>query len=146
MQNILQILIIKIQSYPKIIYYNLDIILNFLQLSDDQWIEFCIFSGCDYCQRIPGFGIKSAYKYIKKYKNAETIFEVLKDKLPENYIDKFKKSKDIFNKIDDSIDIDNLILKKKEIKNEDELLGLLTYHTNLTLKQINNRLKIIKLI
>ena len=133
-------------SSNKILYYDLNKILANLQLSHEQWIDFCILSGCDYCQRIPGLGIKTAFKYIKKYNDSNTIFIHIKDKIPENYIDRFNKAKKIFNKNDDSKEIDNIIIKKNPIEKEEELFEILKNNTNLTQKQIDNRLKIIKLI
>lgn len=133
-------------SSNKIIYYNLDKILNSINLTNEQWIEFCILSGCDYCQRIPGFGIKNAYKFIKKYNSSDKIFEVIKSRIPEGYINKFNKAKEIFNKIDDTNDLKNLVIKKNEINKKDELLKMIENNTNLTRKQIDNRLKIISLV
>ena len=133
-------------STNKILYYNLNRILESLNLTNEQWINFCILSGCDYCQRIPGLGIKTAYKYIKKYDTMESIFELVNDKLPENYVTRFNKAKDIFNKNDSSLEMDSLVIKKLPIEDETKLLQILQDNTNLTQKQIDNRLKIIKLI
>lgn len=33
----------------------------------------CILSGCDYLQGLPGFGLKTAHKYINQYKHLSAV-------------------------------------------------------------------------
>ena len=56
----------------------------------DEFIDFCILSGCDYLSTIPKFGPGTALKYIKQHKNIETILEVLK---AENEMHQAEKGK-----------------------------------------------------
>ena len=137
-------------SSNKIMHYDLNSILTLLDLTHEQWIDFCILSGCDYCSRIPGIGIKHAYKYIKEYKTIENIIAFLHtkipDKIPPNYLTTFNNAKSIYLKIDTNIDLENIKLELNyDNTKRNKALEFLNTHTNLTLKQIENRLKIISL-
>ncbi|KAF3940693.1 hypothetical protein ABW19_dt0201533 [Dactylella cylindrospora] len=41
--------------------------------TDDQFRRMAILSGCDYLSNIPKMGIKTAYKYVRKYKSPEKV-------------------------------------------------------------------------
>ena len=47
--------------------FNYDKMIEDLNLTQDQFIEFCIFCGCDYCNSIPKVGNITALKLIKKF-------------------------------------------------------------------------------
>ena len=49
-----------------------------LELTMDEFIDFCILCGCDYTQTIKNFGPVSALKYIQEYKTIEKVLEALK--------------------------------------------------------------------
>jgi flap endonuclease-1 len=55
----------------EIIQIELDKILEKLNINYDQFIDLCILLGCDYCNTIPGIGMKKAYQIIKKYGSIE---------------------------------------------------------------------------
>jgi 5'-3' exonuclease len=59
------------QNYCNVIYYN--DILNILDLTHQQFIDFCILCGTDYNERIFGIGPHKAYKLICDYDNLENI-------------------------------------------------------------------------
>lgn len=59
----------------KILQVKLDKALEVLRLTRDQFIDFCILCGCDYCGTLKGIGPKTAYNLIKKYKCIERILE-----------------------------------------------------------------------
>jgi flap endonuclease-1 len=40
-----------------------------MQFTYDEFIDFCILSGCDYTTRIKNIGVVTAYKFIKNYGN-----------------------------------------------------------------------------
>ncbi|VWU51946.1 endonuclease, putative [Hepatocystis sp. ex Piliocolobus tephrosceles] len=61
-------------------------LLNELNINYQQFIDFCILSGCDYSAKIPGIGPVKAYEIIKKYKTIETFLE-------STSFNKYKKSK-----------------------------------------------------
>jgi len=72
-----------------VLEYNLNKILAHLNLTKEQWVDFCILCGCDYSPKIYGIGTKNAYKYILEYKNIETILDNVKDdpkiSIPNNF-------------------------------------------------------------
>ena len=49
----------------------------------EEFIDFCILSGCDYLPTIPKLGPATALKLIKIHKNIETVLEVLKEENEE---------------------------------------------------------------
>jgi len=58
-----------------IIVINLPTALEELELSMDQFVDFCILCGCDYCDTIRGIGALTAYKLIKQHKDIETVIQ-----------------------------------------------------------------------
>ena len=65
-----------------ILVFTLSKILEKLQLTMAEFIDFCILCGCDYCDRLKGVGPHTAYKLIKKHSTIEKVLEVLA-KTPE---------------------------------------------------------------
>ncbi|KAI9922901.1 hypothetical protein PsorP6_000167 [Peronosclerospora sorghi] len=70
--------------------------LNFHMFTEQMFLEMCIFSGCDYLPRIPGFGLKRAYTAMKQYGSAANIIRALrlegKVHVPTTYESDFKKA------------------------------------------------------
>ena len=124
----------------KILFYDINSIQKALELTEEQWVNLCILSGCDYCPRIPGVGVKNAYKFIQK-NTLNEIFSILSYKAPSDYINKFNRSRELFLKVIENDITNSIEFNKKESK--PELLDFLKEYTNLTDKQIQNRLKII---
>ena len=54
-------------------------LLQEMGLSNDEFIDLCILCGCDYAERIPGVGPKTALNLIKQHKNIEAIIKHLND-------------------------------------------------------------------
>jgi len=65
----------------KVIEINFEKVLSGLNLTYDQFIDFCILCGCDYCESIRGIGPKTAIKLLRKHGDIETIIK----NLPEKY-------------------------------------------------------------
>merc|ERR1719252_307473 len=59
----------------QILQVDLDVALEQLNLSMDQFIDFCIFSGCDYCDTLKGVGPSTAIKLIMQHGSIEKILE-----------------------------------------------------------------------
>lgn len=61
----------------------IDDILNYLELSQDSFIEMCIMIGCDFFKGIHGYGPKKAHKFVKngnsKKEEFEEIFNIFKN-------------------------------------------------------------------
>ena len=134
-------------SSNKILEYDLDTVLSGLNLSYDEWVDFCILCGCDYVKRINGVGPKNAYKFIKNHGCIESIIEEYcgEDKkytLPENY--DYLKARTLFKECefykleynDINVEIDELFDNQLEV-----IKKYLRQHTNLSDKQIDNRFK-----
>ena len=54
-----------------------DKLIEGLGLTSDQFVDLCIMCGCDYCDKIPGIGPKTALKLIKKHGCLEEIVKYL---------------------------------------------------------------------
>tara|TARA_Y100000768_G_scaffold388772_1_gene387022 strand:- start:392 stop:1393 length:1002 start_codon:yes stop_codon:yes gene_type:complete len=112
--------IVSIFDYQKMI--------DGLELSHEQFLDFCILCGCDYCPVVPKIGNITAMKLIKNYKTIENIIENTSSKytFPENYLKMVNDAKINFNIFKDKINIDSLNLNTSEINIE----GLKNYLIN----------------
>ena len=118
-------------SNKNIIEYNLDVILNKLNLKYEEFVELCIFLGCDYLST----AIKEKPEIIyNKYIESKNNFFKSND-ISEEYITKFKKIKNNFMNLKD-FDI-TLNLKKKYISYS----KLYNYLKNYCNKYKNSNLK-----
>ncbi|GIX62275.1 flap structure-specific endonuclease 1, putative [Babesia caballi] len=68
-------------SNKKILKVELPKVLELLGLTHDEFIDFCILCGCDYCGTLKGIGPKTAYSLIRKYKTLSCILEVKSETL-----------------------------------------------------------------
>ncbi|UKJ90808.1 5'-3' exonuclease [Theileria orientalis] len=78
-------------SNKKIVKVDLQKALNGLDLTFEQFVDFCILCGCDYCDTLEGVGPKTAYTLVKRHANLEEIVNIKGG----NY-DDFKEAKDYF--------------------------------------------------
>merc|ERR1719313_3244052 len=70
----------------QILQVDLDVALEQLNLSMDQFIDFCILSGCDYCDTLKGVGPSTAIKMLLQHGSLEKVLENLDaDKIPANF-------------------------------------------------------------
>ncbi|XP_061551109.1 probable flap endonuclease 1 homolog isoform X2 [Phycodurus eques] len=56
-----------------IVEYSLPMLLEKLQLTHKEFVDLCILLGCDYCDKIAGFGPKRALRLIQKYRTIENV-------------------------------------------------------------------------
>ncbi len=124
--------IISIFDYNKII--------SGFNLTHDQFVEFCILCGCDYCSSVPKLGNVSALKLIKQYGTVEEIIKNTKYDFPENYLDLFKQSKEIFYLWKDKIDVNKLEINKSQ-KNISQLLQFLVKEIEMNETKVQNGIK-----
>jgi flap endonuclease-1 len=124
--------IVSILNYNKII--------DDFKMNHDQFIEFCILCGCDYCDPIPKIGNITAYKLFKKYHNIHEIIKNTNYKFPENYIETFTQAKENFNLFRDKIIINDLKIISSN-KNIQELTKYLIEDIQLNEKRVKNTLK-----
>ena len=82
----------------KVIEINVAKVLSGLDLTYNQFIDFCILCGCDYCESIKGIGPKSALKMLRKHGDIETILENLPDKytVPDSLKDNLEQVRNLF--------------------------------------------------
>ena len=80
-----------------IIQINYNVILEKTGLTREQFVDFCILCGCDYCDTIKGIGRGRAYELIQQYKSIEEILKHIDKKkytVPENW--DFVHARDLF--------------------------------------------------
>ena len=65
---------------------NLEKALSGLGLSQEQFIDFCILCGCDYCDTIRGIGPKKALNAIREHKSIEKFVEYLQETKPKGVV------------------------------------------------------------
>jgi len=65
--------------------------LDFKHWSHNMFVYMCILSGCDYCEGVPGIGIKTAHKVVRSHRTPKAIFKVLKAsaKTPPHFEEEF---------------------------------------------------------
>lgn len=135
-------------SSNKILCYDLNKILEILEINREQWVDFCILCGCDYCDRIQGLGPKNAIKIVKSIisenYNETDFINSIKSKYPVSdlWLDNYKKSKSIFNKTMDLTFSCNDI-NHPGFSNIESLINILNLNTHLSEKQILNRINVI---
>lgn len=70
--------------------------ISLIGWTDADFRRMCILSGCDYLPSIPKMGLKTAYRYVRKYKNVEKVLRMLqfegKYHIPADYLDNFKQA------------------------------------------------------
>ena len=64
--------------------WDLNTILSKLKLTFPQFVDFCILTGCDYTEPIPGITINESLYYIQKYKTIENCLPLLQKKYNVN--------------------------------------------------------------
>lgn len=58
---------------------SLEAVLKGLEMSMDEFIDFCILCGCDYCDAIENVGPVKAYNFIKEHKNIEKVLKMIEE-------------------------------------------------------------------
>lgn len=69
-------------------------ILESFEMSQSQFIDFCILAGCDYCPYIPKIGCLTAYALIKKHVSIEAVMENTKYLFPDDF--NFLEARELF--------------------------------------------------
>jgi flap endonuclease-1 len=79
----------------QILEVHLDRILEQLNISMNQFIDFCILSGCDYCDTLKGVGPSTAIRLLIQHGSLEKVLEELgPEKVPENF--KYQDARQFF--------------------------------------------------
>merc|ERR1719204_1806025 len=79
----------------QILEVSLERALEQLNISMDQFIDFCILSGCDYCDTLKGVGPSTAIKLLMQHGTIEKVIEELgPEKVPANF--RYQAARDFF--------------------------------------------------
>ncbi|CAG8706751.1 4206_t:CDS:10, partial [Acaulospora morrowiae] len=74
--------------------------INMVGWTDVQFRHMTMLSGCDYLPSIVGIGLKSAYKYIRRYRTADKVLVLLRAdgrlEIPPDYLANFKRAEMAF--------------------------------------------------
>lgn len=74
---------------------SLSLVLEQLNITMDQFIDFCILSGCDYCDTLKGVGPHTAIKSLVQHGSLEKVLEnIEKEKIPQNF--RWEAAKEFF--------------------------------------------------
>jgi flap endonuclease-1 len=111
-----------------------------IELTEDQFTEFCILCGCDYCQSPPKIGPITALKLMKQYKSIDKIIELPKYSFPENYKETFEGAKKNFKTFYNQIDIQSIPIHSSEV-NTQELSNHLIHTIEMNPKRVQTTMK-----
>ena len=91
-----------------------DEMIKGFEMTDEQFVKFCILCGCDYCSNVPKVGNTTALKLIKQFNTIEEIVENIKNKydVPDGYVELFNKSYEIFMMYRDKLNVEDLNVHK----------------------------------
>merc|ERR1712187_215827 len=79
----------------QILEVNLERALEQLNISMDQFIDFCILCGCDYCDTLKGVGPATAIRLLMQHGSIEKVLEELgPEKVPANF--RYQAARDFF--------------------------------------------------
>lgn len=96
------ILLRKLTSNKKdepIIEIHLELVLERLGMTQDQFVDLCILCGCDYCDSIPKIGPKTALKMMQEFGSLEAVLDSLdptKFQIPENLVKNLDEIRALF--------------------------------------------------
>merc|ERR1719265_342304 len=103
------------ESAKKTIFeVHLPVALQQLDVTMDQFIDFCILSGCDYCDTIRGVGPNTAIKLLVQHGSLEKVIENLdpeKSPVPERF--PYKEARELFKEAE-CVPTENLQFEWKE--------------------------------
>lgn len=95
-----------------ILEVSLEKVLEQLNITMDQFIDFCILSGCDYCDTIKGVGPSTAIRMIIQHGSIEKVLENLEpEKMPSNF--RYDVARKFFQECE-SVDTANIEFKFEE--------------------------------
>lgn len=107
--------------------YDLQTILQDLELTYEQFVDFCILCGCDYTCKISRLGPETAFKVVKQYKNIEGILENIcgegkQFKMPNNF--DYQGARKLLKNELQTLDVNDIVNSMdvkmdKNIKNDD---------------------------
>ena len=121
--------------------FNYEQILKDLNLTKEQFIEFSILCGCDYCPTIPKIGSVNSLKIIRKYDSIDNYLKSNENKASDEFINKYLSAKRIF--INDHFKNNHIEIISSNLQYE-LLFNYLTINCSMNKNKIINSLKILK--
>lgn len=95
-----------------ILEVSLERVLEQLNISMDQFIDFCILSGCDYCDTLKGVGPSTAIKLIIQHGSIEKVLETIDaEKVPSNF--RYQAAREFFKECE-AVDTQTIEFKFEE--------------------------------
>ncbi|KAM9845374.1 putative flap endonuclease 1 homolog isoform 2-T2 [Aulostomus maculatus] len=80
-----------------VVEYSLPKLLERLQITHEEFVDLCVLLGCDYCDKIAGFGPKKALVLIQKHRTIENVVLNINRKThPVPYDWKYKEARKLF--------------------------------------------------
>lgn len=98
-------LITKLDKYGECVEINRDNLsrtkdISLAGFSDKEFRYMAILSGCDYLDSVPGVGLKTAHRYVRRHKEVERIIKAMQydygAAVPVDYIQSFKRANTTF--------------------------------------------------
>ena len=123
--------------------YDLPTLLEEFQLTRDEFVDLCILSGCDYCEKLPGIACRTGLKLLRKHGNIEAVVKYLmeKSKITEDksteFLSKITTVRELFKNHDREAIYD---LSEEQIINREELREWLTHTTNYREETLDKKL------
>tara|TARA_Y100000590_G_scaffold466625_1_gene642673 strand:- start:950 stop:1957 length:1008 start_codon:yes stop_codon:yes gene_type:complete len=117
-------------------------LINDIELTHEQFLDFCILCGCDYCPIVPKIGNVTAMKLVKAHGNIETIINETSSKyeFPENYLNIFNEAKQNFKIFTDKINVGDIDIKTSK-RDIGALTTFLITDIEMSEKRVQNSLK-----
>lgn len=107
--------------------YNLETILDCLEITYDEFIDLCILCGCDYTCTIPKIGPVSALSLIKKHRSIENIIELNKKyTIPSDF--DYQQARNLFKQNETYNIVQNFDLQNMDIKKVKQQLNTWGIH------------------
>lgn len=88
----------NINNTNKVVEYDLDVVLDELEMDRKEFIDMCILLGCDYCPTIEGVGMKRAHDLIKEHGSIEEVIDLDKYKVTEEFLQRYPLARKYFRK------------------------------------------------
>lgn len=128
--------------------YSLTEILDGAKMSSNQFIDYCILCGCDYCPKINGVAGVTALKLLRKYSNVNNIVSSMRDGTIKNrpscsldeYLYKYERAFRIFSREQETIPE----FKLTTYTVADGFIEWILNETNYTLPTLESKLEILQ--
>ena len=129
--------------------YSLNNVLDGAQISMNQFIDFCILCGCDYCPKIKGIAAITGLNLLKKYSNITNILSNIEDGTLKNqpdgislqeYQKRYERAFMIFSKDQERLPVFNI----KGYVISDSFRPWILVETNYTEVTLENKIKTIE--